>query len=67
MALPEGYAILRVSRVVDAPADEAKQKSLQTELARAAGAQEFQAYLAGLRAGAKIEINKSFLEKKPAQ
>ncbi len=67
VALPEGYAILRVSRVVDAPADEAKQKSLQTELARAAGAQEFQAYLAGLRAGAKIEINKSFLEKKPAQ
>ena len=64
VALPEGYAILRVSRVVDAPADEAKQKNLQTELARAAGAQEFQAYLAGLRAGAKIEINKSFLEKK---
>ena len=67
VALPEGYAILRVSRVVDAPADEAKEKSLQTELARAMGAQEFQSYLAGLRAGAKIDINKSLLEKKQSQ
>jgi len=67
VALPEGYAILRVSRVVDAPADEAKQKNLQTELARAAGAQEFQSYLAGLRASAKVEINKSLLEKKQSQ
>ncbi len=67
VALPEGYAILRVSRVVDAPADEAKQRNLQTELARAMGGQEFQAYLAGLRAGAKIEINKTLLEKKQQQ
>ncbi len=64
---PNGYVLLRISRVIDADIDEAQVKSLQAELGRAAGAQEFQAFLASLRANAKIEINKALLEKKPQQ
>lgn len=62
--LPNGYVVLRISRVVDATVDEARQKNLQAELGRNAGTQEFKAYLASLRANAKIEINKALLEKK---
>ena len=62
--LPNGYVVLRISRVVDVTVDETRQKNLQAELGRNAGTQEFQAYLAGLRASAKIEINKALLEKK---
>lgn len=60
----DGYVLLRISRVIDGEVDEAKQKSMQADLARAAGARELQAYLSGLRASAKVEINKALLEKK---
>ncbi|MBI2960124.1 MAG: SurA N-terminal domain-containing protein [Betaproteobacteria bacterium] len=60
----DGYVLLRISRVIDGEVDEAKQKSVQAELARAAGARELQAYLSSLRASAKVEINKALLEKK---
>jgi peptidyl-prolyl cis-trans isomerase D len=60
-----GYGLYRISRVVEAPpADEARRKGLQDQLARQAAQQDFSAYLASLRARAKIEINKSNLEKK---
>ena len=62
--LAEGYAIYRISKVIAVDVDEASQKSIQTELARMLGGQEFRAYLAGLRAGNKVEINKDLLQKK---
>jgi peptidyl-prolyl cis-trans isomerase D len=64
VALPDGYVVLRISKVTDVDIDEAKLKNLQAELGRATGAQEFQAFLASLRADAKVEINKALLEKK---
>jgi peptidyl-prolyl cis-trans isomerase D len=60
-----GYGLYRISRVIDAPpADEAREKSLQEQLARQAAQQDYAAYLASLRAAAKIEINRANLEKK---
>jgi len=46
------------------PADEASEKSMRDQLARQTAQQDYTAYLAGLRAAAKIEINKAILEKK---
>ena len=59
-----GYVIYRVTRVVDVQPDEARQRSVQSELGRANGTQEFKSFLDGLRADAKVEINKTILEKK---
>lgn len=59
-----GYAIYRVSRVVDVEPDETRARSVQSELGRAGGTQEFKSFLDGLRADAKVEINKAALEKK---
>ena len=60
-----GYGLYRISRVIDAPpADEATQKSMREQLARQTAQQDFAAYLASLRAAAKVEINKANLEKK---
>ena len=56
--------MLRIGKVTDVDIGEAQLKNLQVELGRAAGTQEFQAFLAGLRANAKVEINKALLEKK---
>jgi len=60
----DGYAIYRVSRVVDVQPDETKKRSVQAELGRASGSQEFRAFLDGLRADTKVEINREALEKK---
>ena len=63
--LPEGYAIYRISKVAAGKTvDETQQKNMQGELARMNGAQEFRAFLASLRAGAKIQINKDLVQKK---
>ena len=62
--LPNGYVILRISKVTDVEADEAKLRNLQAETGRTAGSQELQAFLASLRANAKVEVNKTLLEKK---
>jgi hypothetical protein len=43
---------------------EARQRSVQSELGRAYGAQEFKSFLDGLRADGKVEINRDALEKK---
>jgi peptidyl-prolyl cis-trans isomerase D len=60
----DGYTIYRVSRVIDVNPDEARERSVQGELGRASGQQEFRAFLGGLRAEAKVEINRPLLEKK---
>ena len=60
-----GYGLYRISRVIDAPPlDAVREKSLRDQLSRQAAQQDYAAYLASLRAGAKIEINKANLEKK---
>ncbi len=59
-----GYVIYRVTRVVDVQPDETRARSVQSELGRASGMQEFKSFLDGLRADAKVEINKAALEKK---
>ena len=59
-----GYVIYRVTRVVDVEPDETRRRSVQSELGRASGTQEFKSFLDGLRADAKVEINKAALEKK---
>ncbi len=59
-----GYVIYRVTRVVDVQPDETRARSVQSELGRANGTQEFKSFLDGLRADAKVEINKAALEKK---
>ena len=60
----DGYAIYRITRVVDVQPEEARERSVQSELGRANGAQEFRSFLEGLRADAKVDINKEALEKK---
>ena len=62
--VPEGYAIYRISKVVEQPVTEAQQKALQEQLARVNGSQEFRAYVAALRAGSKVVVNKELLQKK---
>jgi peptidyl-prolyl cis-trans isomerase D len=64
MESSNGYVIYRVTRVVDVQPDEARQRSVQSELGRAGGTQEFRSFLDGLRADAKVEVNKAVLEKK---
>src|SRR5260221_10318967 len=59
-----GYVIYRVTRVVDVQPDETRARSVQSELGRANGTQGFKSFLDGLRADAKVEINKAALEKK---
>ncbi len=65
--VPAGYAVYRVSKVVDTEPDEARQRAVQSELGRANGEQEFRSFLAGLRASAGVEINRQALEKKQQQ
>ena len=60
-----GFVIYRISQVIAAPPGSKQQQAgelLQAQ--RAAGAEEFAAYLAALRAGADIKIHDKNLEKK---
>jgi hypothetical protein len=57
--------VYRIGKVIDVPPDEARQRAVQTELGRANGEHEFRSFLAGLRADAKVEINRDVLQKKP--
>jgi len=59
-----GHILYRVSRVIDVPPDEARQRSVQAELGRVNGSEEFKSLLVGLRANRKVEIDKTLLEKK---
>ena len=61
----EGYVIYRVLRALPAePRNEVQKTADLVNAHRLAGAQQFEAWLAGLRSRAKIEINKANLEKK---
>lgn len=60
-----GYVLYRVGKVIDAPAK--NEKDAKAALARVesqVGAEQFAAYVASLRARAKVEVNKANLEKK---
>ena len=60
----EGYVLYRVLKVVE-PAPEAQAaKAAAERQARAAGAQQYEAYLASLRSRAKISVNTASLDKK---
>jgi peptidyl-prolyl cis-trans isomerase D len=63
--VPAGYAVYRISKVLESEPDEARQRAVQTELGRANGEQEFRSFLTGLRGDAGVEINRQALEKKP--
>ena len=65
MESPNGYVIYRISRVIDVQPDEGRERGMQSELARARGAQEFRSFLAGLREDTKVDINAAALESKP--
>jgi peptidyl-prolyl cis-trans isomerase D len=64
----QGYAIYRVSRLIPLEKLEAdKEKALRQQLDRLVSAQEYQAFVSGLRSNAKVEVNKAALEKKQQQ
>jgi peptidyl-prolyl cis-trans isomerase D len=60
----DGYTVYRVSAVVDVKPDEARQRSVQSELGRVSGSVEFKSFLDGLRSDTKVDINREALEKK---
>jgi peptidyl-prolyl cis-trans isomerase D len=60
-----GFVLLRVSRVVEPEkTDRAQAKSLNEGLAQVIGEEQFNAYLASLKAKAKVKIDKEQFEKK---
>jgi len=60
----DGYTLYRITRVVEVRPDEARARSVQSELGRMSGALEFKSFLDALRADAKVEINREALERK---
>ena len=60
---PDGYLILRISKVIDADGRIPDQQATQ-RVGQMYGASQFQAYVAALRARADIEIRPAALEKK---
>lgn len=60
----EGYALYRVIKVAEAAPEAQAAKAAAERQAQAAGAQQYEAYVASLRARAKIAINTANLEKK---
>ena len=64
VATDRGYALLRVTRVIESEPDEPRLKATQAELSRLNGGQEFQAFVAGLRASTKVKVNKELLQEK---
>jgi peptidyl-prolyl cis-trans isomerase D len=61
---PDGYQIVRVSKIVHVPLDETREKGAQAELGRITGGSQLQAYISALRADTKVTVNKSALKKK---
>ena len=60
-----GFVLLKVSRVVEPEkTDRAQAKSLNEGLAQVVGEEQFNAYLASLKAKAKVKIDKEQFEKK---
>jgi peptidyl-prolyl cis-trans isomerase D len=63
-----GYVLYRVTKVVRPDKIETeKEKSVRQQLSRVVAAQEYQAFVGGLRDNAKVQINKAALEKKQTQ
>lgn len=61
----QGYALYRISRVIAAEARTEQQNAEElARIDRQVGAEQLDAYLASLRARAKVEINRANLEKK---
>lgn len=64
----QGYALYRVSKVIALETvDAEKEKNVRQQLARVVSAQEYQAFVSTLRENAKVQVNKSALEKKQQQ
>jgi peptidyl-prolyl cis-trans isomerase D len=60
-----GYALYKVTRVIDAPApDDAKLNAANARVSDQVGRELMNAYLAALKAGADVKINQANLEKK---
>ncbi len=63
--LEGGYGLYRVNKVIaPASAGEAEKTAAMGQFGNQAGAEQFAAYIAGLRSRAKVEINQANLEKK---
>jgi peptidyl-prolyl cis-trans isomerase D len=62
--LPDGYLVVRVTKVIAPALDETKEKGAQAELGRIEGSRQFSDFVAGMRSGAKVTVNKEALEKK---
>jgi peptidyl-prolyl cis-trans isomerase D len=62
---PAGYALYRVSKVVEPPAvDEAKLRANETGLTRQEARETYDAFVQGLRGRAKITVYEANLQKK---
>ena len=58
--------LYKVGRLLEPePKPEAQRAADLARAAQQSGAEQLEAYVASLRAGAKIEVNKANLEKKP--
>ena len=64
MQTPDGYTLLRISKVIPAALDDNREKGVQGELGRMGGSSQMQAYIAALRADTKVRINQEALQKK---
>ena len=65
---PDGYSLVKISKVVDAPAaDEAKRSALLPRLAQSQSQEEFEAMVKSLRSKTSVTIDKSALEQKSDQ
>ena len=63
-AAPDGYMLLRVSRIVEPQKiDTAQQKQLAESLAQIVGEEQFLVYLSSLKSKAKVSLNKEQFEK----
>lgn len=60
----EGYVLYRVVKATDAPLEGPAVKAAAERQSRAAGAQQYEAYVSSLRSRAKININTENMEKK---
>jgi peptidyl-prolyl cis-trans isomerase D len=62
----DGYMLYRVDKILEPePRPEAQRQAARARLEQLAGARQMEAYVAGLRAKADIEIHAANLEKKP--
>lgn len=60
----DGYLLYRVVKIVEPVPDAQQAKAAAERQARAAGAQQYEAYLTSLRSRAKISVNTANLERK---